>query len=334
MAIRPPLMSRGQANDFYSYMGIGTGLMFLAGGVAAGPAALALGLCGLGAVSNNRRESGRCGWLPQMVYQPPNTKPPAPLSFPHWEQWAYDAVRDHEAELEREFGINAVYCYRYMVLEGHKINQGHADLCALLYALREQGYWGNGRIQSGNLTPKQLLDQITGRRVASLEMQRFFHPQYFAQFYEGARDNSIRKGESELVQQRHLIDFSLMIYILGLTPISNRPVHRIKWWADRLWSDDPSRGHPLYYVADWDWFVGDTVDQLRGRWDWVMEDMVRRNGMPRHFVDEADDLWHYRVEVHRGDGPPGHPGGVLMSNVLFGRTQSYPATEEDMLGKH
>ena len=53
---RPPLMSQGQANDLYSYTAISTGLMFLAGGLAAGPAAIALGLYGVGDTANNRRE--------------------------------------------------------------------------------------------------------------------------------------------------------------------------------------------------------------------------------------------------------------------------------------
>lgn len=40
-------------------------------------------------------------------------------------------------------------------------------------------------------------------------------------------------------------------HILGLAPITNMPVRRIKVWWDRC----DRLGHPLYFVADWDWFV-------------------------------------------------------------------------------
>ncbi len=327
---RPPLMSRGQANDFYAYTTIGTGLMFLAGGLAAGPAAIALGLCGLGAAANNRRESGRCGWRPEMVFQPPAVVPPGPLSNLDWTQEEYDRLDRIEARLKRDFGMNAVHCFRMMITEGHPIGGAEDVLRTLLASLKSNGYWSNGAIDSGDLTPKQLLDQITGRRVASFELQQWFHPQYFPGFYQAAAENSIRKGEHPDVQQRHLIDISLMIYILGLTPISDKPVRRIKWWVDRY--SEKLNGHPLYFVSDWDWFVGATVEALRDRWEWVVNNMMRKHGMPQYLADEADDLWHYRVEPHRGDAPPGHPGGVLISSVLFGRTKSFPATEEDMRG--
>ena len=329
---RPPLMSRGQANDFYTYMSIGTGLMFLAGGLAAGPAAIALGLCGAGAVANNRRSSGRNAYNPQMTFQPPKTNPPGPLKYPHWEQEAYDALAEREAQLEKDFGINAVYCYCSMILEGYQIKEGYSILYPFLQALREQGYWDKGQIQSGNLTPKQLLDQVTGCRVASPELQQYFHADYFSGFYRGVVN---RGDKDDHYLQDTLVVISLWMYILGLTPITNMPVRRIKVWWDRISRlPDGSSGHPLYYVSDWDWFVEGTVEQIRERWEWLIFKMMRdKHGMPQHLIDECEDLWHYRVESHRGEEPPGHPGGVLVSSVLFGRTKSFPATEEDMRGK-
>ncbi len=324
---RPPLMSQGQANDFYSYMSIGTGLMWLAGGLAAGPAALALGLCGAGAVANNRRSSGRNAYNPQMVYQPPNTAPPAPLEHPNWEPCVYEAVAEREARLEKEFGINAVYCYRQMVMEGYKIMEAADVLCSFLIALRDQGYWDKGKIQSDQLTPKQLLDHVTGRRVDSPELQQYFHPDYFPGFYKGFAN---RGDKNDHYLQDTLVVISLWIYILGLAPITNMPVRRIKVWWDRC----DRLGHPLYFVADWDWFVKGTVEQIRERWEWLIFRMMRdKYGMPRHLLDECEDLWQYRVEPHHGDEPPGHPGGVLISSVLFGRTKCFPATEEDMIGR-
>jgi len=317
-------MSQGQTNDFYSYMTIGTGLMWLAGGLAAGPAALALGLCGAGAVANNRRSNGRNAYNPKMSFQPQNTTPPGSLSNPNWPQEAYDALAEREAQLEKEFGINAVYCYRFMILEGHLIKEGYDALYPFLQTLRDQGYWDKGQIISGEFTPKQLLDYVSGRRVASPELQQYFHPDYFPDFYGSIQkrcDADRAQGELKLI--------SVWIYILGLAPIVDMPVRRVKYWLD---CDDGSC--PLYFVADWDWFVCGTYDQVYERYNYVIQRfMVGQHNMPQHLVDECDDLWHYRVEVHRGDEPPGHPGGVLMSSVLFGRTKSFPATEEDMQGR-
>lgn len=324
---RPPLMSQGQANDFYSYTAIGTGLMFLAGGLAAGPAALALGLCGAGAVANNRRESGRNGYNPKMAFQSPNTEPPGGLSNPNWPPEAYEALAEREDELGKRFGMNAVYCYRSMILEGYKIKEGYDILYPFLQALRDQWHWDKGQIQSGNLTAKQILDYATGRRVASPELQQYFHPDYFSDFYRGVVKHP-NCDASRAEQELSII--SVWIYILGLAPISDMPVRRVKVWWDRT---ESTGRHPLYFVADWDWFALGTYEEIYERYNFVVQKcMVERNGMPQHLADEADDLWHYRVEPHRGDEPPGHPGGVLISSVLFGRTKSFPATEEDMRG--
>ncbi|PQO30116.1 hypothetical protein [Blastopirellula marina] len=327
---RPPLMSRGQANDFYSYTAIGTGLMWLAGGLAAGPAALALGLCGAGAIANNRRSSGRNAYNPQMIFQPPNMAPPGPLDRGLPPE-AMPYVNEVEGILRSHFGENAVHCYRQMVLEGYTTKDAYETLYKLLAALREQGYWDKGQILSGQLPPKQLLDQVTGRRVASPELQQYFHPDYFPGFYQGVVNRGDKDGH---YLQDTLVVISLWIYILGLTPITNTPVRRIKVWWDRISHlRDGTSGHPFYFVADWDWFVEGTVEQIRERWDWLIFKMMRdKHGMPQHLIDECEDLWHYRVEPHRGDAPPGHPGGVLISSVLFGRTKSFSATEEDMRG--
>lgn len=322
MTLRPPLMSKGQANDFYSYMTIGTGLMWLAGGVAAGPAAITLGLCGAGAIANNHRGGGQNARNPQMSFTPEQAAPPPPLDdgLPSPEAVAY--VKNVEDDLKKQFGINAVYCYRNMVREGYDTGSAYKTLFDLLGPLKQQGYWKNGQIQSGNVTPKELLDQIMGRRAASPELQKYLNNKWFRDLYDEISGDNERDGLDPLVNQGVLDHFSMMLYILGLEPISDKPVRRIKHWVDR-------GNHPLYYVADWNWFCGGPLHQFRERW----EDVLRMSGLPNHLADEAESLFEYRVEIHRGEAPPGHPGGVLWSSVFFGRTKSFPATEEDMRGK-
>lgn len=322
---RPPLMSQGQANDFYSYTAIGTGLFFLAGGLAAGPAAIALGLCGAGAVANNRQSRGRNASNPQMRLTPQQTAPPPPLTDGLQSAEAVQYVARVEADLKENYGINAVYCYRNMVREGHDTCQAYHDLSHFLGDLKVRGYWNNGRIQHGSMTPKQVLDQLVGRRVASPEMQQYINSEWFRNFYNDIAAAHQRDRIDPMSTQGALFQLSMMIYIFGLEPISDMPVRRIKCWADRQ--------DQLYYVADWNWYCGGLLHQFRHRWERVLHRACHMFGMPHHLLTEAEDLFRYRVEDHISDDPPGHPGGVLLSSVLFGRTKSFSATEEDMRGK-
>lgn len=89
---------------------------------------------------------------------------------------------------------------------------------------------------------------------------------------------------------------------------------------------------PLFYAADWKWYSCGPVYEFRERWEGILDRRINV-GMPLSLVDEADDLYHYRIEEHRGDAPPGHPGHILWSSVIFEREKPFPASEEDMRGK-
>ncbi len=319
MAIRPPFMSQGQANDAYALASLGTGLAWLAGGVAAGPAALALGLFGAGAIANN------CGPNhndPHMQFTGSGARPPEPLSYPTWTPEIYEAIGEMESRLVQNYGQNAVYCFRRMACEGYTISDAFETLMSLLNSLKAKGYWRNGRIESANASPKALFDRLLGRRVASPELQEWFGDQFFQSVWH----NLLKHRPTQEGRETGATQMAIMIYILGLTPVTDKPVCRLKWWPDRR----PRM--PLFYAADWKWYSFGPIYEFRERWERILDRRINV-GMPLSLVDEADDLYHYRIEEHRGDAPPGHPGHVLWSSVIFEREKPFPATEEDMRGK-
>lgn len=142
--LRPPLMSKGQADDFYAYSAIGTGLFWLAGGLATGPVALTLALCGAGAAINHAPKKSN---NPNMQWTTPTGPPPFPNDMPP-EPRQY--VVEREKELEQRFGMNAVYCYRTMIYEGQALGPAFETLWNSLAHLKSQGYWRNGQIQGSD----------------------------------------------------------------------------------------------------------------------------------------------------------------------------------------
>lgn len=70
--LRPPLVTKGQMEDIYGMTTLGAGALWLIGGIAAGPAALALAACGVGAIANRStiRYDG-----PKLDYAPPDQVP-------------------------------------------------------------------------------------------------------------------------------------------------------------------------------------------------------------------------------------------------------------------
>jgi len=346
--MRPPLMTKGQADDFYGYMTIGTGLMWLVGGVAAGPAAIAIAACAAGTVANRMGVNGN---NPQMRWRPPQG-PPGPLEGLPPDVAKY--VHGREGDLRREFGENAVYCYRQMVFERWQPEAAYNFFVATVRPLKEQGYWVDGRLQGNpGESAQQLLMRISGRGTIMRRSSVFTH-QWFQQFWGGISRNLTRNNAPQTIWDKMMIDTSMLIYVLGVEPICDKPVTRIKVWLNY----DNKASWPVYYVSGDRWYFYDNLETeadgglpgrtaearainaqrnrlgWRGRFDAFLEMETKSGMLGPDELDECEALWQYRVEPHHSEGPPGHPDPSVVSwkNVLFGRNQGSPASAEDMRG--
>ena len=320
--IRPPFFTKGQANDGYTYASLGIGLFWLAGGVAAGPAAAALALCGAGFALNNANV-GRNSEDPKLVFLPkaPTLGPPDPLTNQTWTNDDYTFVQDAENRLLSQYGQNAVYCFRQMVLEGHSHQDAFAMLSHVLEELVKRNKWRNGFVQSNGQTPKRILDELFGRRVASPELESWISSDGLREYYQ----YQCGRTDDYLTLQYVLTTLSMIVYILGLEPICDKPVRRIKWWTKA------SHRKTVFYVSDWTWFTANSISDFRYRWRLIIDNRLRA-GMPKRLEQEAEDLFDYRVEEHNDpDTPPCRSDGFRWKNVLFDN-ESYPATEENMMG--
>ena len=53
-----PLLSKGQAENFFTYQAVGTGLLWLLGGLTGGFSLVVIAACGLGAAINRGKGGG------------------------------------------------------------------------------------------------------------------------------------------------------------------------------------------------------------------------------------------------------------------------------------
>lgn len=138
--IRPPFVSQGKADDLYGIAGIGAGLTWLIGGMAAAPAAAIIAACGAGVALNHSRIGDK---RHSLTYVPPTTPPDRPSLQPNDSLTASKCERD----LEQEFGINAVYCYRTMLSEGKDAWQAFNTLRAMLREMIQRGLWSKDGVK-------------------------------------------------------------------------------------------------------------------------------------------------------------------------------------------